>query len=749
MTGRLAPAASGHWSTVVVDALPGAPHQPWTNLTARATVRAVAGAVGPDEWAAFAAYCDQWLPVSLADIAQLAVAAGVALPAVLDPATPICLDDVIEIGRLELGQGGPVADWPRTRLWLPFRPISKGIHRLDTKDAPARPPDQGLSPGRQPVPPLPRPDMPTPRPPSGIVVPLPDLGVGDGVPTSGTESPTSVPPDAAETVGTDTPASDPVSETPDASVPDAPADDPTPPHDLADDAPQPHGVPDRTLQARVGPDVPGQPLDNVLRVGANAVDVFLGPVEAASLVGPTVSDAQLQLDGRDWVVVHVQLTPLAPMAGRPASGDLLVPRTGRSATLRLPWEIPADADRARAQLALTVNGCVVTVAELSGAIGKPARLVGQLAIGDPGTARPAASTAVVVDADASGTTALVIPAEERVALAPEIEALAENVRVALNQAVSLPEPRTARAQNAFRIALVGAAQAGRDLYLDLAPLLGGLVDAPTVQVVTARAPHALPLELCYTRPAPRDDAVLCPTWVSGGDCGPGCGGADPGSVVCPAGFWGVARVVERHYQPRSQSEAVVRVPAPDAARSRLRTDGLLVAASEKVTDDVLVGTPLDGRVRTWDQWRAALTDPGKGLLVLMPHTLPRPPSLEVSGQALTRALIGPDLVTGGRPDALPAVVLFGCDTGGSAADPVGYPTRFLGAGAGVVFASFSLLRAGVAAALASRLVTALRDPERAGQPVGCLLTEVRRAALREGIFAALALTAYGDATWQV
>ena len=154
-------------------------------------------------------------------------------------------------------------------------------------------------------------------------------------------------------------------------------------------------------------------------------------------------------------------------------------------------------------------------------------------------------------------------------------------------------------------------------------------------------------------------------------------------------------------------------------------------------------------MRTWASLGRALADPGAGLLILMPHTTPDPPTLEVSSEPLHRSLIVPGLVTGERAGPPPVVVLFGCDTAGSADDPVGFATRFLWAGAAVVFASFTLLRANVAPLLASRLVAALRDPARKGQPVGQVLRDVRREALRAGLPAALALTAYGDADWEV
>ena len=111
-----------------------------------------------------------------------------------------------------------------------------------------------------------------------------------------------------------------------------------------------------------------------------------------TLLGIMVSDAELDLTpGADFVVVHVQLTPLVPEVGTPSFGDLLVPRAGRSATLMLGWRVPEAATEARAQLVVTKAGRVIVLAELSGRVGEPTAARSLLAMGDPVQQRPADS----------------------------------------------------------------------------------------------------------------------------------------------------------------------------------------------------------------------------------------------------------------------------------------------------------------------------------------------------------------------
>ena len=84
----------------------------------------------------------------------------------------------------------------------------------------------------------------------------------------------------------------------------------------------------------------------------------------------------------------------------------------------------------------------------------------------------------------------------------------QSLRKALNQAVNQPRRATADSRESWRSILVAAAQAGRDLFLQLRPVLGGLADAAAIQVVASRAASALPLELLYLLRAPRANACL-------------------------------------------------------------------------------------------------------------------------------------------------------------------------------------------------------------------------------------------------
>ena len=54
-----------------------------------------------------------------------------------------------------------------------------------------------------------------------------------------------------------------------------------------------------------------------------------------------------------------------------------------------------------------------------------------------------------------------------------------------------------------------------------------------------------------------------------------------------------------------------------------------------------------------------------------------------------------------------------------------------------------------AAAMSQQLAAMLRAPDRQEQPLGELVADFRREAVRGGLISALAVTAYGDADWMV
>ena len=396
----------------------------------------------------------------------------------------------------------------------------------------------------------------------------------------------------------------------------------------------------RLLQMTVGP--PGRPVDavteNVLIEGTNEVQVFIGAEELHALHAGAVPDEDLGFDDPTALSarVTVSLVPLLPR-GDPVQAEVDVPRVGRSGTARLPLVVPEGRRRVQARVVVTFRNRVLQTAVLSGDVGDVARVRERLVLRmDLGhlDERRGFDAALVLNHDDAGEAAAIVVADGDVTVEPmpEIDATTARVRTLLIGAATIRGTGAAAAEQTRKL-LVEVALKGNELYVPLKPLLDRLDrDGPArrIQVLAARPGRFLPLELVYDRPAPAEDAAVCPQWLAGDDCGPACFADDDDvSIVCPAVFWGLGRVVERHHASLtdpSGTSFVLRAE-PRRRRSRLPVDSALVGASAKVrtpeVQKVLDGLGESGSaVQAWDEWKSALADRPRDLLVLMPHTDP-------------------------------------------------------------------------------------------------------------------------------
>lgn len=521
----------------------------------------------------------------------------------------------------------------------------------------------------------------------------------------------------------------------------------------------------RFLQATVGP----KTQRNVLREGPNRVSVFIGPQEQGALRGPEVDNTVLGFDSPQVNTVRLTLVlvPLSPR-GEPSRTEIDVPRFGRSEDARLTLHVPPGEKSVEARLVLLHWNRVVQTAVLSGTVdGEPAELtevvVVHPAMDDLEMRRPF-DTAFLLNHDATGADALIRHANGHtwVDALPEIDAITNRMRKTLIGAAGVK--RTTRGYDEkLRTLVIELALSGRALFNVLEDNLGqlsGSGNPKRIQIVTARAARFLTLELVYPRVAPAADAKLCARWKAGGaDCGEDCFASETDdTVVCPAAFWGLSRVIERQYVNSTELNARMLLLADPrgTTRKRLTAKHALMAASTKVNPKDVKATlaRLGAGTRTattWEQWVTELADPSTDtdLLVLMPHTMPDPPTLEISSKLLRMERLEEDYVTGRKAGASPLVLLLGCDTAGSEDHPAGFCSSFMQKHAAVVFSTLTMIHVSHAPALSQQLVSLLRDDTRKAGPLGELVMRFRREALQAGLVSALAVTAYGDADKKV
>jgi hypothetical protein len=289
-------------------------------------------------------------------------------------------------------------------------------------------------------------------------------------------------------------------------------------------------------------------------------------------------------------------------------------------------------------------------------------------------------------------------------------------------------------------------------------------DISHVQIVTAVGDERFPLELVYDRPPPVAGAPLCPNAEAALRGHGGCGGCPPaGTVVCPLGFWGLSKVIERYeHQPEDMLELGAApawlLPGPHAQITEV--DPLLsiqVGASERVAmtdrDDLvlkLTGLADHGLqlATSWEEWRTMAAAAPPSLAILLAHAsapVGHVESLEISRDTIRLAHINHGL-TGGAANR-PVVLLLACEAGAQHTSVLSAVSRLLMAGAAMVLATSVPIWGDQAADVAHRLVEKFHQRHAESVPMGEFLRAVRRDLMLDCPMV-LSLFAFGDADWR-
>jgi len=303
-------------------------------------------------------------------------------------------------------------------------------------------------------------------------------------------------------------------------------------------------------------------------------------------------------------------------------------------------------------------------------------------------------------------------------------------------------------------------------------------NATHLQVVAADEQVYFPIELFYNRPPPLSTAKLCPaakealrTNACPLDC-PGRGNTD--DYVCPRGFLGIQKVIERHVCRSETSSGLV----PGSFRMQMEpssTHGslpvfkrIVYGASKRVWEykpplmpplEMTMTSLCPGgsvSVANWEELKTKST--GVSLLVLIPHCeidqLQNYESLEIGTVDEASPMVLSDLRRGhlglAADEKRPVVVLLmGCETGSPDADYRGFAAKFREHGAAVVVTALSKVLGRQVVPVTQALLKGISEALAEGTPVrlGELLTQQRRKLLAEGYALVIGITAYGDADW--
>ena len=419
---------------------------------------------------------------------------------------------------------------------------------------------------------------------------------------------------------------------------------------LAGQPPAP--VEPRFIQAQLRR-LPGEdPTPAFIAAALHAIDVRIGPAEAGWLGpegGQAFPDEELPRE-RDAHELRVALVE-PRLLPEPQAGVVRLPRRGASSVHRFLLEVPAGADRVDARIIVSYGNRVLQTAVIAGAVGDPAQLSIE-AVVRPAPAglddRRRFDAAVVMNQERSGAPSFTKLASGHVAFttAPDLQQeidwfdrqFTDVARNRRDYAGGLASATTVDLLRSF--ALHGSLL---HQYL-VTDTLGddGIALGERIQIVSTSPEARLPVEFVYERKPPDDDAPLCPqalAALASGACDASCPRGDgERTVVCPLGFWGVSRVIERHaHDPRTARSLGARDFAFQAEPMGMRQtvsvlQGAQIAASHRVEDtvpdgierlrnaaDPVLHTPAVA-VKTWTDWADRLDGSGRSLLVLLVHT---------------------------------------------------------------------------------------------------------------------------------
>jgi hypothetical protein len=505
------------------------------------------------------------------------------------------------------------------------------------------------------------------------------------------------------------------------------------------------------------------------RSTSHTIEVWIGPREAQVVVATSKFDnGQLDwtVDKYDLTVAFVPLTP----RGEPQQRPIELRQAGRSTSAEFRLATSPDDERVEARVSVLYRNRVLQTAILSARIGEDAELSDRLALrsGFGGLEhRSEFDLALVANHTESGLGVLIAHAKGATKVNDPVglEQNTNRIRETLEGVISQRMVRRGVDTKAGRAILRDLAINGRDLYRQFATILDDeVLSAQRVQVITARDGWFLPLEFIYDREAPREDPIeVCPRYGeadASSSCDASCPHfADTDRFVCPLAFWGLSRTIERHHYDKKlatelDAQALVLGDGEGASellsisRAAFASSNEVASASQKRVKRALGKDVFTAA--SWKDWRTGIcAEPRCELLVLLPHTDLEIPALVIEDDELSRGQISTRDVDGDHANNHPIVLLLGCATTGDAYDSSGFASAFMFAHAAVVFTSLSKVFGVHAADMAMELTAMLREERDEPVSLGALLTQFRRKGLADGLLAALAVTAHGDADWQI
>ena len=307
-----------------------------------------------------------------------------------------------------------------------------------------------------------------------------------------------------------------------------------------------------------------------------------------------------------------------------------------------------------------------------------------------------------------------------------------------------------------------------------------LAKANRIQVTESYDGAITPVEFCYNRIAPEESAILCPEAISAlknGVCKkcPIENTRKERTRICPMGFWGLNRILERHRINRSNENDIGHISIGSEKKSKKISINpflsILFGASNKANLDnpditknllnkiqeVSINKEKTFQANTWKEWEDFIQSEEPTLLVLLVHTeesdpQSRTPAIEIGNQQFLRSSDIEDFYVRikNKSTNKPMVLLIGCSTAVTSIVHHSFISQIQDCGASVILATLTDALGQHAGPLIEDFLVKLKE-ESSKKPVsfGEVLLRVRQKLLADDKLLSLSLISFGDADYLI
>lgn len=534
-----------------------------------------------------------------------------------------------------------------------------------------------------------------------------------------------------------------------------------------------------------------------------AIDVFIGPPTETAIVSDEVFHEERlppSADGHELTVVFTEPNLLP----EPQVVTIFLPRLGLSNKRRFHLMIPDSYEgrQVEARVIVLHQNRIIQTAILSGPIRRKwEKVEGEISLtrevivrtnlDELGESyRQPFDAAILFNHGTDGVARGYTIAGKKAAIIPKPFGIEESVKffnMKLTKIVIKPDDYKQLRSKATTQLLRDMAIHGSNIYgavMGSRSATDPLATGKRIQVISAREGDQLPIEFMYDHTAPTAPKVeVCPgseQALETGKCPQVCAaGEKQDRFVCPLGFWGLSRVIERHIHDQKyikQMGGLDFALQPEPVRSRRQLNILkygLLAASKRVDEELRGGAithvkksriakvkkALDEAthrnsvlVKTWEDWTLQIKEKSPPLLILLPHTVEQSGTkvqmLEISDKQRLSLVGLSDSYICGREKSPPVVLLMGCDTDAPPISYQSFPIKFRKSGAAIVISTGATILGPHAAPVTEELLRELAAlVGTKTKSFGEVMLDVRRRMLARGYPMTLCLTAYGDTDW--